>query len=169
MKKAHDDVGFFLAQKAMTQTTKAEKLAQMLAPAVAACGVQLWGVEFFPQGRRSVLRVYIDSPEGVTVDMCGVVSHQVSGVLDVEDPIAGEYVLEVSSPGWDRPLYTQEQYRRYVGSQVHLRLCVPVQGRRRYTGLLQSVDETGKLRLLVDGNEVELALSQIDKGHVVAD
>ncbi len=153
----------------MTQTTKAEKLAQMLAPAVAACGVELWGVEFFPQGRRSVLRVYIDSPEGVTVDTCGRVSHQVSGVLDVEDPIAGEYILEVSSPGWERPLYTLAQYQRFVGSQVHLRLCAPVQGRRRYQGLLRAVDETGRLHLVVEGGEVELTLSQVDKGHIVAE
>ncbi len=153
----------------MTQTTKAEKLAQMLAPAVTACGVELWGIEFFPQGRRSVLRVYIDSPEGVTVDTCGRVSHQVSGVLDVEDPIAGEYILEVSSPGWERPLYTLAQYQRFVGSQVHLRLCAPVAGRRRYQGLLRAVDETGRLHLVVEGSEVELTLSQVDKGHIVAE
>jgi len=96
----------------MAVSKKVEALQAMLAPAVAAVGFELWGVEFFQQGRHSVLRLFIDGPEGVGVDDCARVSHQASGVLDVEDPIAGEYTLEVSSPGWDRPLFTLAHYAR---------------------------------------------------------
>ena len=74
----------------------------MLEPAVNAVGMELWGIEYLSQGKHSILRVYIDSEDGVTIDNCEAASHQVSGVLDVEDPINGEYNLEVSSPGMDR-------------------------------------------------------------------
>jgi len=90
----------------MAVSQKVQTLITMLQPAVEACGFELWGLEFFPQGKRSVLRIYIEGTEGVTVEGCSLVSHQVSGILDVEDPISGEYLLEVSSPGWDRPLFT---------------------------------------------------------------
>lgn len=139
---------------------------EMLAPAVAAVGFELWGVEFFQQGRHSVLRLYIDGPEGVTVDDCAVVSHQASGVLDVEDPIAGEYTLEVSSPGWDRPLFTLAQYARYVGTEVSVRLASPLNGRRRYKGVvLQAAD--GVVELQVDAETVRVPFAAIDKGNVV--
>jgi ribosome maturation factor RimP len=150
----------------MSVSQKVQALTEMLSPAAAACGYELWGIEFFPQGKRSCLRIYIDGPEGVTVDGCAQVSHQVSGILDVEDPIAGEYTLEVSSPGWDRPLFSLSQYARYVGGEVLLRLLSPLNGRRRFKGVLQQVqDET--LELLVDGQVVQVPFSQVDKGNVV--
>ena len=114
----------------MAVSQKVQTLTTMLAPAVAACGFELWGLEFFPQGKRSVLRIYIDGSEGITVEGCSAVSHQVSGILDVEDPIAGEYTLEVSSPGWDRPLFTLAHYQRFVASEVSLRLVAPINARR---------------------------------------
>jgi len=123
-------------------------------------------LNFFPQGRRSVLRLYIDGPEGVSVDACALVSHQVSGILDVEDPIAGEYTLEVSSPGWDRPLFQMAQYERYVGSEMLLRLVAPLNARRRYKGVLQRIDGD-VLVVLVDGQEVNIPYAQIDKGNLV--
>ena len=113
----------------MKPSSKIAELTELIAPAVAACGVDLWGIEFMPQGRKSLLRIYIESlPENraagehVTIEDCSAVNHQVSGVLDVHDPIAGEYVLEVSSPGFDRPLFTREQVAAYVGETINLRL-----------------------------------------------
>lgn len=150
----------------MAVSQKVQKLTDMLAPAVAACGFELWGIEFFPQGKRSCLRIYIDGPEGVTVDGCAMVSHQASGILDVEDPVAGEYTLEVSSPGWDRPLFSLSQYERFVGGEVLLRLLAPLNGRRRYKGVLQQVQgET--LALLVEGQVVLVPFAQVDKANVV--
>lgn len=150
----------------MSVSQKVQALTVMLEPAVTACGFELWGIDFFPQGRHSVLRLYIDGPEGVSVDGCAKVSHQVSGVLDVEDPIAGEYTLEVSSPGWDRPLFTLAHYARYIGSEVNLRLVAPVNGRRRYKGLLQAL-EAETLVLEAEGQAVRVPFAQIDKGNLV--
>ncbi len=153
----------------MTVLTKVERLRELVRPAVDACQVLLWGVEFFQQGRRSVLRLYIDTESGVTVDTCAEVSRQVSALLDVEDPIAGEYVLEVSSPGWDRPLFTLEQFKLFEGSVISVRLLMPVAGRRRFKGQLIEVTEEGQLSMNVDGESVQMAFSQIDKANLVAE
>lgn len=150
----------------MAVSQKVQALTEMLSPAVAACGYELWGIEFFPQGKRSVLRIYIDGPEGVTVEGCALVSHQASGILDVEDPIAGEYTLEVSSPGWDRPLFRSEHYARYVGQEVMVRLVAPLQGRRRFKGVLVRSAEDA-LTLRVEGQEIIIPFPQIDKGNLV--
>ncbi len=150
----------------MAVSQKVQALTEMLSPAVAACGYELWGIEFFPQGKRSVLRIYIDGPEGVTVEGCALVSHQASGILDVEDPIAGEYTLEVSSPGWDRPLFRPEHYARYVGQEVLVRLVAPLQGRRRFKGVLNSAAEDA-LTLMVEGQEIVVPFAQVDKGNLV--
>ncbi|MEN9461286.1 MAG: ribosome maturation factor RimP, partial [Pseudomonadota bacterium] len=102
-------------------------LQQLFEPAVTALGYELVGVERLSFGRRgALLRVYIDSPTGITVDDCGRVSHQISGILDVEEPIKSDYTLEVSSPGLDRPLFALEHYVRFVGKEVSLRLHRPI-------------------------------------------
>ncbi|HET8731279.1 MAG TPA: ribosome maturation factor RimP [Moraxellaceae bacterium] len=149
----------------MAVSKKVESLIAMLAPAVEAVGFELWGLEFFQQGRHSVVRLYIDGPEGVGVDDCAAVSHQVSGVLDVEDPITGEYTLEVSSPGWDRPLFTLPQFARFVGSEVSVRLASPLNGRRKYKGIVQRTTDSD-VELLVDGAAVLIPFAAIDKAHV---
>ena len=149
----------------MAVSKKVESLIEMLSPAVAAVGFELWGVDFFQQGRHSVVRLYIDGPDGVGVDDCAVVSHQVSGVLDVEDPITGEYTLEVSSPGWDRPLFTLPQFARFTGSEVSVRLASPLNGRRRYKGVVQRVTDA-EVELLVEGALVLIPFATIDKANV---
>lgn len=150
----------------MTVSRKIQALTELLAPAVEATGFELWGLELLQQGRHSVLRLYIEGAEGVGVDDCAKVSHQVSGVLDVEDPIAGEYTLEVSSPGWDRPLFTVAHYARYVGTEVAVRLASPLNGRRKYKGrVVQVLDETVELQ--VDADVVRIPFALIDKGNVV--
>ncbi len=141
-------------------------LQALLEPTVRGLGYELWGLEFLRQGRRSVLRVFIDSPSGITVEDCATASRQISALLDVEDPIAGEYTLEVSSPGMDRPLFTLEQFRRFTGEEVAVRLRVPQGGRRKFRGLLQAVTADG-LVLLQDGAEVALALSAVDKAQLI--
>lgn len=149
----------------MAVSKKVEALTTMLAPAVAAVGFELWGVDLLQQGRHSLLRLYIDGPEGVGVDDCATVSHQVSGVLDVEDPIAGEYTLEVSSPGWDRPLFSLSQFGRFVGSEVSVRLASPLNGRRRYKGAVQRITDS-EVELLVEGAAVLIPFAAIDKANV---
>jgi ribosome maturation factor RimP len=143
-----------------------EKIAAIIEPAVTALGFEMLGVEYLPQGRHSLLRIYIDSEDGVTVDDCGNVSNQVSAVLDVEDPIRGEYTLEVSSPGLDRPLFTLAHYARFVGSLAEIRLHAPVHGRRKYKGRIQGV-EGDEVIIDVDDERQCLAIDNIEKAHLI--
>lgn len=143
-----------------------KRLEEIIGPGVEALGYELVGVEYLPQGRHSLLRVYIDSEDGIGVDDCERVSHQVSGVLDVEDPIRGQYTLEVSSPGLDRPLFTQAHYARFVGSEVQLRLHRPHNGRRKFKGRLTAV-EGETITIEVDGEALSLELAEIEKAHLV--
>ncbi|MCB1648467.1 MAG: ribosome maturation factor RimP [Gammaproteobacteria bacterium] len=143
------------------------RIVELIQPTVEALGVELWGVEYLIQGKYSVLRVYIDrQDEGVTIDDCERVSRQVSGILDVEDPIPGEYTLEVSSPGMDRPLFHLEQFARFAGEPASVRLRTPVEGRRKFKGVIQSVSDDS-VTLLVDGKEYQLPAVAIDKANLV--
>jgi ribosome maturation factor RimP len=144
----------------------ATQLEALIQPAVEACGCEFWGLEYNSQGRFSTLRVYIDHADGIDVDMCAEVSRQVSAIMDVEDPISGEYNLEVSSPGLDRPLFTLEQYAINAGQTISLRLRMAFDGRRKFTGLLRGV-EGEDIVLQVDNEEFLLPLSSIDKANVV--
>jgi len=142
-----------------------ERLEALLEPVVEALGCQLWGIEFFAQGRRSVLRIYIDKPDGIGVEDCEQVSRQASAVLDVEDPISSEYTLEVSSPGIDRPLYKLSQYAQCVGENLVIKLRLAFEGRRKFAGLLKGV-EGDEIVLQVDDEEYLLPFELIDKANV---
>lgn len=141
---------------------KEAQLMQLLQPTIEAMGYSLWGIELISPGRRPTLRLYIDAESGVDVDDCAQVSHQVSGVLDVEDPISGEYTLEVSSPGVDRLLFRPEHYLAYVGEIIDIRLRLPVDGRRRFKGPLLSADNE-MIVVSVDDHEFELPLRSVDR------
>ncbi len=147
--------------------SKERQIADMLRSTVTALGFELWGVEYLSQGKHSVVRLYIDSPDGITVDDCATVSGQVEGVLDVEDPVSGEYTLEVSSPGLDRPLFTLEQYAGCAGEAVEVRLRSPFEGRRKYTGILKGV-EGEDVVIQVDDEEFLLPYGVIEKARVQA-
>lgn len=162
----------------MKLSTKVTELTDIVAPAVAACDVALWGVEFVPQGRRSLLRIYIEAlPEQkaqgkqVTIEDCTAVTHQVSGVLEVYDPIAGEYVLEVSSPGLDRAFFDAQQMKDYVGQKINLRLINAIGAgkskRRKVSGLLNKIDANQLSVSTDEGESFDIALSNIDKANLV--
>ena len=138
----------------------------MIEPAVSALGYELLGVEHHAAPRRSLLRVYIDSEAGIGIDDCERVSYQVSGILDVEDPVAGAYDLEVSSPGADRPLFEPSHFERYRGSQVRIRLDWPLDGRRSFRGVLRGCRD-GNVLVDVDGAECALPLSQVGTARLV--
>ena len=146
--------------------TSEKQISRLLEPTVTALGLELWGVEHLSQGRHSLLRIYIDSPAGVTVEDCEKVSRQVSAILDVEDPIAGEYTLEVSSPGLDRRLFTESQIQAYIGEMVSIRLGAPLAGRRNFSGRIIAVAE-GNVVIAQDDEEVTLPFSEIEKAHLV--
>ena len=147
-------------------SSKLEQLQAMLAPVVEALGYECWGVEFISQGRHSLLRVYIDHANGIQVDDCEKVSRQVSGVLDVEDPISSEYTLEVSSPGIDRPLFTLEQFAKHAGEQVKIKLRSPFEGRRNFQGLLNGVEEQDVI-VQADEHEYLLPVDSIEKANII--
>ena len=143
---------------------------RLLEPEVAALGCELVELEFHPHRGGGLLRIYIDrtggATEQVTVEDCEAVSRRVSATLDVADPIAGEYTLEVSSPGLDRPLRTRAHFERFAGSRVRVESFVPRAGRRRWTGRLVRVGEAG-VELEVDGAPVALALDEIKTARLV--
>ena len=142
-------------------------IGELLEPAIVSLGYELVGVEYRGGGQGGgLLRVYIDSEQGITVNDCQKVSYQVSGVLDVNDPIPGHYTLEVSSPGMDRLLFRPEDYRRFAGSLIKLRLAYPVEGRRKFKGRLQGLQD-GNVLLEVDGAQLSLPLDQVEQARLV--
>ncbi|MFP4683569.1 MAG: ribosome maturation factor RimP [Ectothiorhodospira sp.] len=138
----------------------------MVRPVVTGMGYELWGLEYRVQGHSALLRLFIDAPDGVTLDDCAAVSDQVSGLLDVEDPIPVPYRLEVSSPGLDRPLFEQAHYERYQGETVRVRTAWPVEGQRNFRGVIRSVDQDG-VELEVDGRWVRLPLEAVTRARLV--
>ena len=146
---------------------KEDLLHDLIAPVVTALGCELWGIEYSSQGRHTMVRIYIDNPDGVSIDDCANVSRQLSSVFDVEDPIAGEYNLEVSSPGLDRPLFSLPQYSKFIGEQVQVRLRSAFEGRRKFTGQLTAV-EGDEVVLAVGGHEYLLPFDLIDKGKIIS-
>ncbi len=117
-----------------------EHLINLLEPIVEGLGYECVGIEYNPHPRHGMLRIYIDSENGILLDDCTKVSHQVSGVLDVEDPIAGNYQLEISSPGADRPFFKLSQFERFVGSKVTVNLYSAIDNRKRITGGISAVE-----------------------------
>ncbi|QDH69841.1 ribosome maturation factor RimP [Marilutibacter alkalisoli] len=158
---------------------KAAEISALLAPTVASLGVELLGVEYLPAPGSAVLRLYIDVPEGesaaegedvraVGIDECEAVSREVSAQLDVEDPISGNYTLEVSSPGLDRPLFTAAHYQRFQGEEAKVVLKLPQEGRRRLRGRIGAVADGG-VTFNVDGGDFTVAIDNIEKARLVPD
>ncbi len=143
-----------------------DKIISLIKPVIEAMGYELWWCEYKAQGRQALLRIFIDGPAGIGIEDCQRVSHQVQGVLDVEDPIEGHYNLEISSPGIPRPLFSQEHFQRYVGSSVQIRLQRPWDGKRNILGIIQSV-ETQHVVLTVEGVEQNFMISNIQRANLV--
>lgn len=144
------------------------EISALLEPSVTALGFELVSVELVGGGSDRTLRVYIDHPDGITVDDCADVSRQVSAVLDVEDPVPGAYVLEVSSPGLDRPLVKSADFERFRGSLVKVRTREAVLGRKNFTGLLTAAAGDNVV-VEVDGEPYEIDLGNIDQARLVPD
>ncbi|WP_148864172.1 ribosome maturation factor RimP [Marinobacter fonticola] len=148
-------------------SAKVKQLENILVPVIEGLGYACWGIEFHSQGHKSVLRVYIEDTEnGISVEDCETVSRQVSGVLDVEDPIQTEYTLEVSSPGMDRPLFYLAQYEAWAGHRVRVRLRMAFEGRRKFEGLLNGIEGSDVI-VIVDDHEYLLPIDSIDKANIV--
>ena len=145
-----------------------DELARLLEPTVVRLGYELADLEVRLGGRGGVVRVFIDKPEGIGLDDCEKVSMAVSAILDVEDPVPGNYDLEVSSPGLDRKLTKVEHFQRFTGETVKVSLRFPKEGRRRFRGTLVSADDEN-IVVEVDGESHSLPLSMIDTARLVPD
>ncbi len=143
------------------------RLEGLLEPTLNAMGYELVGVLYRPSPSEGLVRVYIDSEAGISVDDCARVSHQISGILDVEDPVPGRYRLEVSSPGIDRPLFREEHYRRFAGETVTVRLRHRWQERRKIVGQLLGLEDDTVL--VAENDHVHrVPLDMIDRANLVS-
>lgn len=143
------------------------KLVHLLRPIVEEMGYELWGC-IYHQGKHALLRVYIDSPNGIGIEDCQQVSRAISAALDVEDPIPGHYSLEISSPGIPRPLFYVWQFQRYIGHPIQIKLFQPYEGKRNYMGTVHSVDEN-ELILIIDGLQKQFPVSNIVKANLTVE
>jgi ribosome maturation factor RimP len=142
------------------------ELISLLQPVIVALGYDFWGLEYFPQRKSSLLRIYIDKAAGITLDDCARVSEQLTGVLDVNDPIQGHYNLEVSSPGLDRPLFTLDQFARFLGHTVKIRLSSKMDDRKNFAGVIKEVrGET--VQLVEDGRTFMIPASLIERANII--
>jgi len=145
-----------------------EQLDSIINTTVTGLGYDLWGYEYRVHSQSALLRVFIDAEQGILVDDCSRVSHQLSAVLDVEDLIPVAYTLEVSSPGVDRVLFIPEHYARYVGEQLKIRTRSPHEGRRNFVGQLQAVNDTD-VTVNVDNVAYDIPYDIIDRGRLIFD
>lgn len=141
-------------------------LWELFEPVVKGMGYDLIEIEHFPNPKHGVLRLYIDKEGGVNVDDCSTVSRQVSALIDVEDPVSGQFNLEISSPGADRPLRRLVDFQRFIGSLVKLKTVMPLEGQRNFKGrLLEASEETVVIE--TDDEEISLPMPAIDKARIV--
>jgi len=140
-------------------------LEEIILPIVEGLGFTWVGLQYFPQGRHSILRLYVDKPGGIVIEDCEKVSRQVNAALEIENPLKGDYTLEVSSPGLDRLLFSPEQCREQVGKLVTVRLIAPIAGKRNFKGRLLSV-EGEKICILADQGAVTLSFREISEARL---
>jgi len=146
-----------------------DRIASLLAPVVEDLGYEFVGLEYSSNPKNRVLRVYIDEPDkGIDLSDCETVSREISATLDVEDPVTGQYTLEVSSPGVERPLFTAEHFERFIGEMASVQLHAPQDGRRRFKGTIVAVDGD-TVHLDVDGTVRQLAVADMDKARLAPD
>ena len=139
----------------------------LIEPVVEGLGYEVVDIEYRPHPTNGLLRIYIDGPNGIQLEDCQAVSHQISSLLDVEDPIPGQFNLEISSPGMDRPLRKVADFERFTGEVIKVKLTVPtLEGQRNFTGTLKGI-KNEEVILEMDGETHYLPLDTIDKARIV--
>ncbi|HUP91956.1 MAG TPA: ribosome maturation factor RimP [Solimonas sp.] len=145
-----------------------DKLVQLLEPVIESLGYELVLLEYSPSTHNSLLRIYVDSPGGINLEDCERVSREITGILDVEDPIPTSYQLEVSSPGLDRPLTKVAHFERFVNEQARVQLLAPRDGRRKFNGRIRAVSETAVTIETPEG-ATEIPYPEIERARLVPD
>ena len=143
-------------------------LWDLFEPVVNGMGYELIEIEYQPNPKYGVLRLFIDKASGIQVEDCSAVSRQISAVIDVEDPVSGKFNLEVSSPGMDRPLRRAEDFQQFSGEVVKIKTSMPFEGQRNFKGLLKGLEEDLVI-VECDDKEVRLPITAIDKARLVPD
>lgn len=141
-------------------------MESLLSPIAEGLGYVLWGVEFRSSQKHALLKVFIDSEDGITADDCSAVSHQISGLLDVEDPIDVPYTLEVSSPGIARPLMKIAHFEQYIGSPVKVRLSWAVNDRKNLVGKITQV-QADEIVMEVEGQEFTFPFNAVKRANLI--
>lgn len=150
--------------------TVTDKITHLIEPVIKDMGYELVGIEYVASGRHSILRVFIDTDKGVGVNDCEKVSRQLSSIFDVEEPISGQYTLEVSSPGIERSLFHKGHYQRFLGADVRLRMVRPIDGQRNFSGVIGSVSEVNNtIELVGELGPVILDIDLIERANLVVD
>jgi len=141
-------------------------LWSLFEPVVSGMGYELIEIEHFPNPKHGILRLYIDAQAGVTIEDCSSVSRQISALIDVEDPVRGQFTLEVSSPGMDRPLKRLKDFQRFIGEMVKIKTSMPLDGQRNFKGRLLGADNLSVV-IETDTEELTLPMAAIDKARLV--
>ena len=152
----------------MTRPALPQQVEEMVLPIAGRLGLEVVDVELLGQGPRAVLRVFVDGPEGVTVEECAQVSEALSRQLDLHDLIPHAYTLEVSSPGLDRPLKREQDFYRFAGRRVELRTVEPVEGQRSFKGRLAGLVD-GQVTLVVEGRTIRIPRDRVALARLVVD
>ena len=144
-----------------------QDLTALFEPVIQSMGYELVGIEFQGSTQHGTLRVYIDHKNGIGVDDCVAISHQISAILDVEEPIQQAYDLEVSSPGINRPLFKAGDFEKFSGRSAKIKMAVALNGRKNFKGVLQGVTDAGIVPVMVDNEVYELPISDIAKANLI--
>ncbi len=143
-----------------------DRLNNLIKTTTEGLGFQLWGYEYRPHSESALLRIFIEKEAGIGIEDCAKVSRQLGAVLDVEDIIPVAYILEVSSPGIDRVLFSLEQYQQYLGQLAKIRTRIPVNERRNFRGHLEKVTDT-HVSILVDKEIYDIPFDLIDRTRLI--
>ena len=146
-----------------------QDMTSLFEPVVESMGYELVGVEYLGGSGHATLRVYIDRDSGVDLDDCAAISHQLSGILDVEEPISQAFDLEISSPGINRPLFKLADYEKYIGREAKIKLNLGLQGRKNFRGELLGVAGANTVKINVDGEHFDLPFADIAKANLMGE
>ncbi len=148
----------------MDKNALVEKLEELVKPIADELNYELYYIEYIKENGDFYLRIYIDKPEGISLNDCEALSRRVSDMLDVEDPISDSYYLEVSSPGLNRGLYKEEHFKRYIGKEVFVKFNGSLSGQKNIKGILKAVDEES---ITVESeNELNIPKSKIKSANL---
>jgi ribosome maturation factor RimP len=158
--------GFFIVYKIVK--TVQQELDKLIRSTVNGLGYELWGYEYRPQTESALLRIFIESEQGISVEDCSTVSRQIGAALDVDDLIPIAYILEVSSPGIDRVLFDAEQYQHYLDENIKIRTRISINGRRNFKGKMVAVNEND-VTVEIDNLDYDIPFDTVDRARVLMD